>query len=332
MSSSQTVESYVAEIVSKIKEPDYPYLGALFDTLKKMRQSSKVKHSDNYWKVVQCLGETGSDVMVKRLVRCQQTSCKCHVNSNLNCLLLIFTEMQTSVAALKHFNLYKEQIVPVLLKAVRQRESSELTLNALINIYRCLLVGKFSMVELLLKHNIFRDVQEQVKSRLEYFSLLSMETVQSCLKILHAMAVLGGTNTQRRIKSSQALKILFEYAKYLKANKSIESNVLLPFCRDQLYVNFNELFSILYEDTEENLKDCWHPKDKLNMELANRNRYYCSCPTCRKPCSDTDKFLYCGACKLARYCSDKCQKEHWKNGHKSTCLKNPIPEKELVPL
>ena len=120
-----------------------------------MKGSSRQKHEDNYWKVLQCLGETGSDTFIKALVRVDRASCKCHINSNMYILMQIFVEMQNSVAIIKHINLYKDKVVPMLFKALRQREIPELSRKAFISLYRCLLVGKFNMVELYLRHNIF---------------------------------------------------------------------------------------------------------------------------------------------------------------------------------
>ena len=41
-------------------------------------------------------------------------------------------------------------------------------------------------------------------------------------------------------------------------------------------------------------------------------------------CGTSGASLTCGACKAAHYCSKACQKQHWKNGHKGTCI---APEK-----
>jgi hypothetical protein len=58
----------------------------------------------------------------------------------------------------------------------------------------------------------------------------TLEAIEYCIKMLLAMAVLGGTNTQRRMKSSQALKVLMEYIKILKLNNQMEKNFILS-CR-----------------------------------------------------------------------------------------------------
>ena len=40
---------------------------------------------------------------------------------------------------------------------------------------------------------------------------------------------------------------------------------------------------------------------------------------------------YCQGCKFARYCNEKCQKTHWKHGHKCACadIKNEFHYIEL---
>lgn len=51
-------------------------------------------------------------------------------------------------------------------------------------------------------------------------------------------------------------------------------------------------------------------------------RYYvfCSNPRCRY-INVRDRYMaHCGDCLLTRYCTKKCQKLHWKNGHKENCL------------
>ena len=329
MSSTQTIETYVSEITLKIMDADYLYLDNLYETLQKMKGSSKQKHEDNYWKVLQCLGETTSDAMVKALVRCELGSCKYHINRNLFVLASVFMDMLTSVAAIKHINLYKDKVVPVLFKMLRQREILELSRTGFACLYRCLLFGKFSFVEIYLRHNIFRDIQECIKCRLSFYSMPTLEAIEYCIKMLLAMAVLGGTNTQRRMKSSQALKVLMEYIKILKLNNQMEKNLILSCRKSVLCFQCDSLIEILYGETEENLKDTWDPKDKLNEELADEVHYFCSCPSCRKPYSEKEKFLYCGACKLSRYCSEKCQKEHWKNGHKLVCLKEQLKDSDF---
>ena len=40
------------------------------------------------------------------------------------------------------------------------------------------------------------------------------------------------------------------------------------------------------------------------------------CSACLRPASDLKR---CGRCKVARYCSQQCQRTHWNDGHKSSC-------------
>jgi hypothetical protein len=44
------------------------------------------------------------------------------------------------------------------------------------------------------------------------------------------------------------------------------------------------------------------------------------CANCRKPPASPGATLkFCSVCKGPRYCSAKCQKAHWKAGHKQEC-------------
>ena len=43
-------------------------------------------------------------------------------------------------------------------------------------------------------------------------------------------------------------------------------------------------------------------------------------------CETSGAKLTCGKCKAAHYCSQACQRQHWKNGHKEKCI---APDKSL---
>lgn len=42
------------------------------------------------------------------------------------------------------------------------------------------------------------------------------------------------------------------------------------------------------------------------------------CAACRKASSPDEKFMRCSSCRVVRYCSPQCQREHWPT-HKRTC-------------
>jgi len=50
-----------------------------------------------------------------------------------------------------------------------------------------------------------------------------------------------------------------------------------------------------------------------------RTRTQCSSCECKKFEFQIGAFKHCGRCRLKYYCSIKCQKKHWKNGHKQEC-------------
>ena len=53
-----------------------------------------------------------------------------------------------------------------------------------------------------------------------------------------------------------------------------------------------------------------YPEYKRHLDFVNPSK----CAICTKPASQR-----CSACQKVAYCSTKCQKLHWKSGHKSQC-------------
>jgi len=50
-----------------------------------------------------------------------------------------------------------------------------------------------------------------------------------------------------------------------------------------------------------------------------RTKTQCSSYECKQVETHIGAFKHCGRCRLKYYCSIKCQKKHWKNGHKEEC-------------
>ena len=74
------------------------------------------------------------------------------------------------------------------------------------------------------------------------------------------------------------------------------------------------------------------PLSKIILHLSNANstnqaeeaqeirtKTQCSSHECKKVEPQVGAFKHCGRCRLKYYCSIKCQKKHWKNGHKEEC-------------
>jgi len=53
-----------------------------------------------------------------------------------------------------------------------------------------------------------------------------------------------------------------------------------------------------------------------------RGKIQCANPFCFKVEKTEKEFQCCGNCRIPVYCSRKCQKVHWKRGHKEVCRKN----------
>ena len=66
------------------------------------------------------------------------------------------------------------------------------------------------------------------------------------------------------------------------------------------------------------------PKPCEVMSGLNCTNYYavfCSSLQCPVFAEEDGVLLHCARCKLAAYCSRKCQRQHWKQGHKEKCWK-----------
>ncbi|KAI8495145.1 hypothetical protein Bbelb_271310 [Branchiostoma belcheri] len=75
----------------------------------------------------------------------------------------------------------------------------------------------------------------------------------------------------------------------------------------------------LNEDRED--YDC-ERKEMMKMlqEAVETKLLRCCNPTCGKPgYRSTGTLKLCGRCKLTRYCSRDCQRQHWTVGHKKCC-------------
>ena len=68
---------------------------------------------------------------------------------------------------------------------------------------------------------------------------------------------------------------------------------------------------------------CAHMFNSAQATLKARAKVGLATITCASCCAAQGdvKFLTCGQCLEMRYCSKQCQKMHWKNGHKQSCVK-----------
>ncbi|XP_035680792.1 poly [ADP-ribose] polymerase tankyrase-2-like [Branchiostoma floridae] len=72
---------------------------------------------------------------------------------------------------------------------------------------------------------------------------------------------------------------------------------------------------------------------KLVEEARKSKLLRCCNPTCGKPgYRSTGTLKLCGRCKLTRYCSRDCQKQHWSVGHKKCCGHDAYNHDEADPL
>ena len=321
MASSRTIEEFVSDIVHDIETSQYEDLGDVYDTLQRMQSSLKQKHEHNYWRVIQCLVEVAIDKIVLKLIRIDSVSCKCHLGSNMLCVMRFFVESITTVNVIKRVIQFRDSFGPICFKMIRHSSEEELIILGYETIYRCLCVGKTELAEWYIKYGIMKDLYQFVKWRYDAsdFSSMSAHGVLLCSEILLLIAECCSENVRKQIRLSTALKVLAEYIVKFKKQKVATDRL------KRLVYKFLALRSVL---TDEKLAvkafSNWKAKEKLQGTLEEVVLLFCSSPGCRKLQKTTEKFRYCGACKLARYCSEKCQKEHWKAGHKSTCLRQPL--------
>jgi len=62
-------------------------------------------------------------------------------------------------------------------------------------------------------------------------------------------------------------------------------------------------------------------EDKIAEQKLKRVPQKCSFFKCDNMETHLGEFQCCERCRLAIYCSKKCQKRHWRNGHKKACGK-----------
>ncbi|XP_033740121.1 uncharacterized protein LOC117327307 [Pecten maximus] len=331
--SVRTIEDFVMSIVKNLKDLEYQSLLDVHETLQKMKHSMKSKHELNYWKVLQCLGELSVDRFVRTLVLNEKASCKCHTYSNLYCLVQLFVQMQVNVAVIKRQLAYKRQLIPVFFKALRQKEDPALSRESLIGMYRLLIVGRSELVEIYMDNKLLMDFQAQIKSRSATIGTYPLQAIFYCSELMHTMAIHGTPKTRRIIKNSPALRVVKDYCKKLKKELDI-TNLELPDMY-RILDNYEFVNDIVTDEcVAEELAMNWKPKEKLKEELLEddfeyiaKDMIFCSSPACRKQFVDgMEHFRYCGACRLSRYCSEACQKDHWRKSHKTSCLQNPQEE------
>lgn len=321
MTSARTIEEYVEEIVEYLQDGDFDSLSDTCDTLEKMKYSSKSKYKLNYWRVMQCLGEMAVDMQVKCLAKFEKAACKCCFNQKLKCFMRLFVEVMCNVAVIKRILFHKNKVMPALFKAVRQSDEEYLAVLALQTTHKCLIVGKVELTELFVKYGLLKDIYKRVKGKndTDQLSYGAVNLVLCCSKLLLVISIFGTESIRKQVRRSPVLRVIEVYIEKLVAEKVEKREVLF------LIEAFTHVKTVLSDDRQlERAVQNWNPKEKLLEEQDQDQIYiFCSSPTCRKMYEESFKFRYCGACRVARYCSENCQKDHWKKGHKDACLRDP---------
>ena len=318
---TRTIEDFVDDIISNVLEEDFDSLSSVYETLERMKYSSKDKYRLNYWKVMQCFGEMASDSLVKLLMKIEKNSCKCHFHTNFKCVMNIFAESMCNVKVVKRANVNLSVLAPVLFKAVRQTEDAHLALLGREAIHRLIIVGRAEAINFFFKYGLMKDLYQQIKAshgaRVYTYSVI--QTLLHATKMLVTVTICGSEKVRKQVKRSGATKLLAEVIVKMVAKKDDKYGVT------ELCDSYKQLNTMLHDETMvECERKTWKPKERLQEEQEQDQLYlFCSSPACRKIHGDSKGFRYCGACRLARYCCEACQKEHWKKGHREACQGEP---------
>jgi len=105
---------------------------------------------------------------------------------------------------------------------------------------------------------------------------------------------------------------------YIKlGNKSMAKKVLQKFKRFRHLPGTNRLI-VGFEKSIKNMSNA-NSTNQAEEAQEIRTKTQCSSHECTKVEPHVGAFKHCGRCRLKYYCSIKCQKKHWRNGHEEEC-------------
>lgn len=318
MASTRTIEDFAEEIVGYITDVDFDNMTNMCDTLEKMKFSTKSKHNINYWRVMQCLGEISSDRIMTFLIKIEKNSCKCHLSKNFCCFMKLFNDSLCNQKVIKRMLEFQHKLVPMILKGIRQPDEPRLTMLSFEAVMKFIIIGQAESVKLFAKYGLINDIFFQIKRMLDTdnFSFNGINIVLRCSEVCFVTSLFGTDSVKRQVYNSGSPRVLCQYIMKIKAKDDFEK-----MAKDNLSKSLTVIKSVLTDESSVlKLTKDWNPKAQLMAHLSQAQMFvFCSAPSCRKVHDECGKFRYCGACRLARYCSEACQKEHWKKGHKDAC-------------
>ncbi|XP_046361944.1 uncharacterized protein LOC124139022 isoform X1 [Haliotis rufescens] len=314
----KTIEGFANDVVSNLERREMKRVGEIYDKLQKMKSSDIRKHKFNYWKVMQCLGEVGIEKIILAIKTNTLHSCHCHVYSNLFEAMNLFCECLTTVNVIKRVLYHRQALVPIFFEALRQPKEPRLLEKMLVIMYRCLIVGKEPLAEMYMMNKILKDLHSIAQKQLD-FNDNSIDIVEYCVKLLYGLVIHGGKHVRHQVRHSSAIIAVEEYKHSLE--RKIDPKVIR--LTDPVVLKYCTALRIELDGGTQ-LIDKQSLRDVLKEECNSDNGHviFCSAPCCRRQFNEErDHFRYCGACRLSRYCSKQCQREHWKVAHKEMCLK-----------
>jgi len=93
------------------------------------------------------------------------------------------------------------------------------------------------------------------------------------------------------------------------------------YCLKKFKKHTDSEYEILMPALERRLNSINGSTKKKMKPKKIRTKGRCNNPFCLKVEKHEKQFQFCSGCRICKYCSRKCQKIHWKNGHKESCKK-----------
>jgi hypothetical protein len=114
----------------------------------------------------------------------------------------------------------------------------------------------------------------------------------------------------------RATKFVFNISSYFNKQPPFLKDVMCrPICaKPECYARTHKECQDIYKSAGKLL-----PTKEARKEHRAVNANRSSCANCKKQRADVAKLMTCGRCKLVWYCSQKCQRKHWKE-HKKMCV------------
>ena len=131
---------------------------------------------------------------------------------------------------------------------------------------------------------------------------------------IYQEVISSGKGNVDMISKCYAIKVLC----YIQlGNKRMAKKVLQKLKRFRKHAGVNENI-VIFENAIKKMSNTTSTT-QVEENQSVRTKTQCSAYECKKVEPHVGTFKHCGRCRLKYYCSIKCQKKHWENGHKEEC-------------